>query len=115
MIVETNKGNLPVNYGWKALRKFSELIGKDMNQVIEMITTGLSETWKGWQFTDLYNLLYVGFWYGALRNNEECKVKDGNDVEDMLDDNPKLTSKISKILIDDFMDMFADGEKSKKK
>jgi hypothetical protein len=115
MIVETSKGKLPVKYGWKALRKFGELCEKDMNQVIEMITEGLSETWKGWRFTDMYNLLYVGFWYGALKSGEECQIKDGDEVEDLLDDDPNLTNRVSKILIDDFMDMFSDKTGDKKK
>ena len=115
MIVETSKGKLPVRYGWKALRKFGDLCEKDMNQVIIMITDGLAETWKGWQFTDMYNLLYVGFWYGALKAEEECKVKDANEVEDMLDTDPHLTTNISAVLVEDFMDMFSKKEPSKKK
>lgn len=116
MFVETTKGKLPVKYGWKALRRFSDLCEKDMNQVIVMITEGLSNTWRGWQFREMYTLLYVGFWFGSIKEGEECKIKDADEIEDMLDDDPGLTLKLSEVLMNDFVDMFAkEGKEPKKK
>ena len=116
MIVKTSKGDFNVRFGWKALRKFANLRDKDMNQVITMITDGLSQTWKGWKFEDLYALLYVGFWFGSLDEGEECKIENPEEIEDMLDDDPGLSTRITSILVDDFVDMFKEeGKGSKKK
>lgn len=115
MLVETPKGKFPVKFGFKALRKFSDLIGKDMNQTILMVTDGVAETWKGWNWTDMYTLLYVGFWFGALTEGEECQISGWEEMEDLLDDEAGLLNKVTEVLIQDFIDMFSKGEAPKKK
>ena len=79
MIVKTSRGDLPVKYGFNALAKFGDIAGISMDKVMSMNLTEM-------KLSDLMAFIYVGFVYGAKAEGTECKVKDIEDVGDMLDE-----------------------------
>jgi len=88
MIIDTGSEKYPVRYGMNALALFGDLTGKPMNEVMECLNdlTGL-------KLSEVLAFVYVGFVDGARKAGEECKVKDAEQIGDMLDDDPELLGK----------------------
>jgi hypothetical protein len=81
MIIKTNRGDLPVKFGFNALSKFCDLTGVTYDEAFGRK--------KGLKPSHIATFIYVGFYYGAKAEGVECKVKDVEDVGDMIDENPE--------------------------
>lgn len=105
MIIKTSKGDLPIKYGFNALAKFGDIAGLSMNDVMELDL-------KKMKLSDLMAFIYVGFLYGAKASGEECKIKDVDDVGELIDtEGPGLISDV----MNAFAEMTPKGEGDKKK
>ena len=94
MYIDTGKGKMPVRYGWNAYAKFGDLTGKSMNDVLGLDLKTMSPS-------DILAFIYVGFLIGAKYEGEECKVKDMDEVGDMLDEDPTIISRMMAVYADD--------------
>jgi len=104
MYIDTGKGKMPVRYGWNAYAKFGDLTGKSMDEVL-----GLDL--KTMKPSEILTFIYVGFLIGAKHEGEECKVKDIDEVGNMLDEDPSIMSRMMEVYQDDGK---SDGDGKKK-
>ena len=88
MIIDTGSEKYPIRYGMNALALFGDLTEQPMNKVMESLNdlTAL-------KISEVLAFVYVGFVDGARKAGEECKVKDIDQVGDMLDEDAELLTK----------------------
>jgi len=103
MIVKTEKGDLPVKFGFNAYAKFGDLTGKKMNDVMAMDLTDMS-------LSDVLKFIYVGFYFGAKAEGKECELT-VEDIGDMIDTDPDLIKRVMSALAEQ---MPEDGGDKKK-
>jgi len=107
MRIETKRGSLPIRYDWNALRLIGDELGLSMN---DMLSFDLMNRKIG----DTFVFVYYGFLRGAKFNDEECKVKDIDDVGDLLDEDADILAKAIQCFADD-MSAKKEGEETDKK
>ena len=106
MIVDTKKGKLPVRYGMSALALFGDLTGKTMNVVMNVLNE-LDDMMT----SELLAFIYAGFVDGARYDKVECKIKSVEEIGDMIDDDPKLVTKMFAVADGDSEEVKGDSKK----
>lgn len=87
MIIDTDKGKMPVRYGMNAIADFADLTNKTMNDVMGLDLLGMRPS-------EVLTFIYIGFKWGARKAGEECKVGSIEEVGDMIDDDSTLSAKV---------------------
>ena len=96
MIVKTKSGDLPVRFGMNALAEFGDLTDKSMNEVMECLGD-----LGALKISEILAFIYVGFKDGAREKKEECKVKDIQEVGDMITEDQGLLGNVTDVFLDD--------------
>ena len=108
MYIETEKGKMPIRYGWNALAKFGDLVGLSMDEILSLDPSKL-------KISELLTFIYVGLKEGSRKEGEDCKIGNEEDLGDLIDKDIKIISKAMDAFVEFVKNAEDTSEDSKKK
>jgi hypothetical protein len=108
MRIEIEGKSYPIRYSWNALRLIGDELNMSMNDMLKFDLMNR-------KISDTFVFVYYGFKEGARLNEEECKVKDIEQVGDLLDKDSSILAKAIECFAEDMKSMQGGKGDDKKK